>query len=430
MASTIRLSRTVEWESTLWGSRPRWTSEPSFTDIEHTTRQYLNLPTDAPFNVTFFAEGGFNKLYSIEVPEHEYLIRVALPVDPGKKTISEVATLKFVREQCGIDLVPQVVAYDADAVSPNNFLGFEWMIMEKLPGGVLESKWQDMEWEAKQVLVKTIVGFLAKLYDHPFLGIGNVYPGECSPDKDTTERLVIGPIVSMVFFWDKHYDQDVPRGPFKSSYGWLAARLTFILNDAAETLRTSDDEDDIEEAEESQKLAERLIRLLPSLFTQDVEAPERTIIHHDDISFHNVLVDDSGQLTGLVDWECVSALPLWKACQFPSFLIGPSRKERPDQTSYAVEEDGQPNELYFEHLREWEKTQLRALFIEEMERVRPEWVNEHHAADSKRKADLEFAIQYCDDELSRRKVKKWVDYMESGEKEQSEYLSLQTMLFG
>jgi hypothetical protein len=38
----------------------------------------------------------------------------------------------------------------------------------------------------------------------------------------------MGRIVSMTFFWDKRYDLNVPRGPFRSSYDWLNAGRSFI----------------------------------------------------------------------------------------------------------------------------------------------------------------------------------------------------------
>ncbi|KAI0045349.1 kinase-like protein [Auriscalpium vulgare] len=425
---TDDVSNAFEWVSHIWGSQPRWTVEPSIALIEQLARQHLHLPAQAPCTITFFAEGGFNKLYDIKAPARNCLIRVALPVEPRRKTLSEVATIEFVRQRC-TELVPRVLAYDACTDAQVNSLGFEWMIMEKLPGTVLEERWNEISWEAKEQLVKTLVGIIGRLHDHPLSGIGNIYPpqeGALTP----APTPAVDRIVAMAFFWDKHSDQDVPRGPFHSSHDWLAARLAFVLNDAAETLRTSEDEDDREEAVETQEAAQRLARLLPRLFPlhADGDEPERTIIHHDDLSFHNLLVDDAGRLTGIVDWECVSALPLWKACQLPSFLVGRARAERPDAELYAVDEDG-TRELYDEQLREWELTQLRVVFLEEMERVRPVWVREHRSAGQR--ADFELALTHCDGELTRRRVCRWIDRVEEigDELDMSQYVSLRDELF-
>jgi hypothetical protein len=103
---------------------------------------------------------------------------------------------------------------------------------------------------------------------------------------------------------------------FRSSHQWLAARLSFALDDSAGVLGSSEDEDNIEETEKSKALPEWLICLLPTLLPH-VDTPEPTVISHDDLSFHNILVDDEGKITGIVAWLWVSVLPLWKACQVP-----------------------------------------------------------------------------------------------------------------
>ncbi|KZV69820.1 kinase-like protein [Peniophora sp. CONT] len=391
---------------------PIWPSEPSLTHLESITRHYLNIPTDAPCIIEPFAEGGFNKIYSVSTPSHPhaqpYLIRVALPVEPRLKTLSEAATIDFVRAHA-TELVPRVLAYSADAES--SALEYEWMIMGKSPGDVLKEHWDAMDWDAKVELVKTIVGVLAKLHANPLRGIGNVYP-DCSSSTPSPGR-----IVSMMFFWDNHYEQDVSRGPFRSSHDWLHSCLNFTLNDAAKILARpaveadSDDEEEREEARLTQALAERLVRLLPRVFPQ-TDAAESTAIHHDDLSFHNLLVNDSGKLTGIVDWECVSALPLWRVCTMPSFLNGRTRTERPDVRTYGRDEDGEITEFYAEHLLEWEQTQLRAAFLEEMKRVQPEWVRTYRDKTSVLKNDFFDAMLECDSEICRGRVRRWVEQVE------------------
>ena len=58
------------------------------------------------------------------------VMRVALPVDPHRKTASEVATLQFVREQTDIPIL-KVIAHDA---SNENALGFEWLLLHLVHG--------------------------------------------------------------------------------------------------------------------------------------------------------------------------------------------------------------------------------------------------------------------------------------------------------
>ena len=84
-------------------------------------------------------------------------------------------------------------------------------------------------------------------------------------------------------------------------------------------------------------------------------------------------------------------------------------------------------------IQEWEQTQLRAVFLDEMARVQPEWVEVHRAGVLRN--DFYAAVMYCDDELCRRRVRQWVDEVErmTDEELQScaqgeEYVSLNAML--
>ncbi|VDB91476.1 unnamed protein product [Peniophora sp. CBMAI 1063] len=404
--------RDVQWPKDTFGTaQPAWSSEPDLSLLERIARQHLPESEDI-YAISLFAQGGFNKIYAVDTPGKgkTYLIRVALPVEPRLKTLSEVATIEYVRAHA-CAAVPRILAYEADAEASG--LGYEWMLLEKIDGDVLEARWRDMEWDAKVELVKSVAGVLGKFYDRPLSGIGNIYPD--APDP--------GRIVSMQFFWDEHYEQDVPRGPFSSSHDWLRSCLQFVLNDTAAILARpvveddSDDEGEREEALETRSLAERLVQLLPRIFppSSPDDEPERTIIHHDDISFHNLLVSPTGELTGIIDWECVSAFPLWRACTFPSFLESRARVECPDVEKYGKDEDDEsrPNELYYEHLREWECTRLRGVFLDELESVQPQWIRMHREKASALKNDFYWAMRQCDEEFSRRKIGEWLDMVEA-----------------
>jgi len=131
------------------------------------------------------------------------------------------------------------------------------------------------------------------------------------------------------------------------------------------------------------------------------------MLFHDDLSKHNILVDDSGALAGVVDWECVSALPLWKACYYPSFLEGPRRDNNPDRARYQREGDGQPVDLYWEHLMDFELTALRHVFLDEMARLEPRWVEIFDSSSLRR--DLDTAVQNCDNEFLARHINAWID---------------------
>ncbi|KAK9238086.1 hypothetical protein V1525DRAFT_123829 [Lipomyces kononenkoae] len=136
------------------------------------------------------------------------------------------------------------------------------------------------------------------------------------------------------------------------------------------------------------------------------------MIYHDDMSRYNILVNQDGVLTAVVDWECVSALPLWIACQFPAILQGKPLDKEPIKSKYQHDENGKVVELYWEHLDNYELTQLRHLFLEEMQKLQPAWVEIFKS--SQRQRDFDLAVTNCDDSFLIRRIRNWLNDMDSG----------------
>lgn len=417
----------LEWVEGTFGLEPSWTKEPDMNVIANTTRKHLGLSEDAPVHVTFHAQGAFNKLYKVSTTETTCLMRVSLPVDPRYKTESEVATIEYVRQKASMP-VPNIIAFDS---SNENELGFEWIMMEMMPGVTLRKGWRKMSWDTKEEIIRRLVQYQARLFDHRFQKIGNIF---CQHDQSLqgtgkshafTGSFMLGRMVSLIFFWNDHLNHDVSQGPFASSHDWLKARLQIVLTDQKQILSESCDEDEIEDAEFAQSVARKLIDILPTVFLPNLSASEPSILFHDDLSMQNILVDELGQLTAVIDWECVSAVPLWRACQLPQLLEGRVRDEKPEKEAYAPDsdeedeedDDGLDNEgitdLYWEHLLEYEQTQLRKLFVQEMEKAQPMWVA--IMKDNTLKADFEMAVHSCDNGWRFKIVKRWVDALVAGD---------------
>ena len=86
----------------------------------------------------------------------------------------------------------------------------------------------------------------------------------------------------------------------------------------------------MEDATRTLQIIDNLKSLLPLVFPTNNDDPEPSLVFHHDLSKHNILVDGNGELTGFLDWECVSALPLWKTCSYPLFLDEKPRRSEPD----------------------------------------------------------------------------------------------------
>lgn len=408
----------LEWVEETFGLEPRWTKEPDLNVIASIARTHLGSSEDASPEVTFYAQGAFNKLYRISTASAIRLMRVSLPVDPHYKTESEVATIEFVRQKTSFP-VPQIIAFDSNN---ENELGFEWILMEMMPGVTLRKGWRKMSWDAKEEIVKRLVESQARLFEHRFHKIGNIFR---AADRTSPASFAIDRMVSLIFFWGDHLTHNVPRGPFTSSHDWLKARLQFVLTDQQRILDTTCDEDELEDAEFALDLAKRLLEIFPTIFLPNVSASEPTMLFHDDLSMQNIMIDENGQLTAVIDWECVSALPLWRACQIPQLLEGRTRDEKPNKETYGPDtdeedeqdDDGLDNEgltdIYWEHLLEYEQTQLRKLFVEEMEKAQPDWVA--IMRENSLKADFEKAVHNCDNGWQFKIIKRWVDALMLGD---------------
>ncbi|KAF2864361.1 hypothetical protein K470DRAFT_267219 [Piedraia hortae CBS 480.64] len=108
----------LKWVEQLADPRPEWTVELDINTIKYEAEKAVG-PENT--QVSFYAQGGFNRLFEIVAGNKTYLMRVSLPVDPYWKTSSEVATLSWVEKNTTMP-VPHVVAYNSNRKTA---IGFE-----------------------------------------------------------------------------------------------------------------------------------------------------------------------------------------------------------------------------------------------------------------------------------------------------------------
>lgn len=407
-------------------------------------------------------------------------MRVSLPVDPHHKTRGEVATLQWVRQNTDIP-VPEVICFDA---SNQNDIGFEYIIMEKMPGTTLYLRWRKLSMAQKTALVERLAEFQVQLLDastrNNLRGIGTL---ELNPEEGETPEfrlpaLTPGRIVDHNFFFADHVDYDVPRGPFRSSHDWLATFLDIDIRDHSAVLGETDedetddeteqgdaddevtedeehnhervelektdedaktddeelgdsegeDNDEDEDEDEDEEItqaryglhyARQFLELLPKVFPSIQREPERTFLRHNDLNLSNILVDDQGNITAVLDWECVSCQPLWISTQFPKLLEGKPREDEPQRgeygpylTEFAEYDDADldfegVDTLFWEHLMHYEQTQLRKVYMARMKQLRPDW--DRDVEDSALKVDFYQAACAVYGWISLRIAEKWLE---------------------
>lgn len=411
---------------------PIWTREPSTTAIKKLCRQLLWLPSHAPCSITFYAEGAFNKLYLVQTDEanQSWMMRVSLPVCPFYKTQSEVVTMKWVRKHTDIP-IPHILSWEENN---DNEIGFEWIVMQKMPGVTAYSRWRRLTMAQKVALTERIAELQSQLFRQKA-------PGDCLRGIGTLHRvrgpskLEPGQMVTSHFFIGDHIKYDVPRGPFRSSHDWLKSYLDIISRDGEKTRDAAMDEDEKEDADAMLAVARRLLSLLPKIFPSIQNPAERTALYHHDLGLANILIDEEGKLTAIIDWECVSAMPMWMTTRVPKFLRGKMREEEPKRDTYADETppaspkssskgeiaepdpDDLDNEgkdsLYWIHLMEYDQTQLQKVYHDKMRSLLPAW--DFQVEESKLQCHFYDAMVRCSTGFHLKAILQWMDKIEAGE---------------
>ncbi|KAI3330305.1 phosphotransferase enzyme family-domain-containing protein [Ustulina deusta] len=406
----------LAWVKDGLGLYPTWRFEPTIESIVATLK--IAISFNQEYDVLFLHEGTFSKLYDVSFGNQAFVMRVSLPVHPHAKTEAEVATLDWVRQHTHLP-VPRVTAYDS---SRNNPLGFEWILMTKIEGKPLSERWWSVTPGSKERVVKEIAAFSASTFGQPFRGgIGGIYKAV----SDAGSRaFVVG---------ERAGDGRRTRGPFGETCDWMKGRLRLASSDLESRLADVVEEDGKETLQRMLDITGRIERLMPKFipsFTspqasctseKEVEldnaekTPVSTMLCHDGLSLDNILVNDDGILAGVVDWQCISCLPLHDSCQFPAFLQHANdRFAEPVGKYYLAHEDDGPHPAYFRDRKRYEMTRLRRLYIEEMMDRAPGFVDVWRNETSANLRDYEAAVQNCDNEFAIGPVEEWVEAMEHG----------------
>jgi aminoglycoside phosphotransferase (APT) family kinase protein len=364
----------LEWTYEIFDVIPSWTVEPDMAVAKAIAVRHLPVTTSSYYEIRSFSAGAFNKLFLLHPlgdasgTLESFLMRISLPVDPYFKTASEVATLQFLRKNTSIP-VPRVIAFDSSA---DNELGFEWILMTKLPGVALNSLWESPElvWESRAQLTRMLAGYLKLLTSFKFPLMGNLYPSKRPeferiawlkhlssetrfvPLPDEPE-FAIGPVTTIPFFYGDRLGLRNGRGAFETSSSYLTSLLHLHISATtnrkiAASANDECDEDDISEFE-------------------DAISAETFSLFHDDISTNNILIDPTThRITGIVDWECVSLQPSWEVVRVPQLLEGPEVDDGSPIPDVAPPPEEGADEFHTELRERHEQMLLRRIFYDEM----------------------------------------------------------------
>lgn len=351
---------------------PYCIQDPDIHRIQDTARPYVKsiAPKADTITVDLLARGSFNHAYNITAENvatgfrQEYIFRTSLPVWPYYKVESDVATTEFVRHATSIP-VPTIYAFDSN---PNNKLGFEWMLMEKVQGTPLYNVWDTMEFDAKQALTRKIASWMAELSRFKFSKIGSIFMRY----RQLQMEFYIGPTIHERLFEHDRIWHKIDRGPFQSVQALYDAILELAerhYNDPRHTarhtledsmtresdaheelsipdvtrdthqLRADTEEAILAQADAEDQANERLYgvskhtlsflpedlrnyrTLLPQLCALLPASDSLvTMLTHPDLSQPNIFVDEAGVPVALIDWERTQLEPIGLIDVIPRFL--------------------------------------------------------------------------------------------------------------
>jgi aminoglycoside phosphotransferase (APT) family kinase protein len=301
--------------------------------------------------------GGYNLIHVIEFEDGiKYVIRVPAvgwgarwTENASNAFRSQVLTMRAIKDKTSMP-IPEV--YDFDTTQ-SNLIGAPYMVMSFIPGGTVLSKWFEKDGsttleERRRNILASVAKAMSQLQTFTFEKTGSLRFGD---DLDN-EKIEIG----RCYDWDegsfgvgkmgkKLNVQDF--GPFESSKKYLQYQLEHLSNG----------EDCSALGLGAKKITSMMISLLPLLKHRDGD--ETSVISLPDFDSQNIMVDDEGDVTGILDWDLVQTVPRFLGyCRYPEWI---TRDWDPIRYEYLqhnnCERENCPEEL--KNYRKWYEIEMK-----------------------------------------------------------------------
>lgn len=276
--------------------------ETSITQLAVNVRSRIFDARTSNARVLRRVAGSYNLVHIVQLDELKLVIRVpatgwgdGLTDDAARALESQVTTLRLLASETAIP-VPRVLAFDA---SCNNEIGAPYLCMSFVPGSPVIKAWfdpacQSLEKRRLRTLA-TLARCVARLSKFRFQRIG-------SPQLAEDGSLTVGPC----YHWHENDDgtvRVVKSGPFDSTPAYLREHM------AGKNQRSP----------WGIAAYEVVDAVLPHLPPDNVA--EQFVLAIPDFDAQNVMVDDEGDVTGIIDWDLVQTAPPYAGyTSYPSFI--------------------------------------------------------------------------------------------------------------
>ncbi|KAK8181322.1 kinase-like domain-containing protein [Phyllosticta citribraziliensis] len=250
-------------------------------------------------------QGAWNRAFLVRISSEKFILRVpSLGVrgvwnrHKALQLRSSALSMRWIRNNTRIP-VPEVLAYD---ITHKNEIGHPFTLMRHVSGTQICDVWDDddgsdAEFEAKRLrILDSVAETAAQLQTISF-----THSGMLHFDDESATRPRVG--LTYHLCEDGTDDgYDLPEDP----------DALVLLKGQHEILRL-------------------LVDCLPFARAQEGQAVQETfVLAHPDFDWQNIMVDDEGNVTGVIDWDCTravsrflgyAALPLWLGKGYVACLV-------------------------------------------------------------------------------------------------------------
>lgn len=229
--------------------------------------------------------------------------------------------------------VPASFVVDYSATLDNQFC-FPYIVMKELPGKSACELWYDEHCEIpspeieqkRENMLRSLAGYMTELNKLRFDQIGmpmfNPYAEDFENYDDIEdERLP----VNKYYVWpfcDTY--RSIKRGPFPSTQAFIRNAIDNCddLGDFEVPQQPISDKDNTMTEEKVQTLGtSKFFDIITTHPIFHSATSDTFALRHSDVDLQNILIDDTGNVTGILDWDCSLAMPRCIAhASVPAFL--------------------------------------------------------------------------------------------------------------
>ncbi|KAL2061554.1 hypothetical protein VTL71DRAFT_6931 [Oculimacula yallundae] len=328
----------------LWGERAQLADRYVKFDMPKLCRLAASAIGSAScVEVVKISEGQFNKVFLLTMDDRREAIAKLPNPNAGRPhftTASEVATMNFLRNVLHLP-VPRIYTWNSRLL--DNPVGCEYIIMEKQSGVMLYNVWDNMKGSQKAEILKQVVEIEKAFTSTRFTKYGSLYYKHDLPQSDSTTPLYvngngnavhsaefeIGPTNHRSFFDFGKGALDIDHGPWSTIEEYVAAIAFREIACVEKGLKYPRMPEGLfyGPRQHQPSASTKLSALTDYLKVAPYVLPEKEVTHasvlwHGDLHTQNIFVDPENptRILGIIDWQSVSASPLFMQVTRPAFL--------------------------------------------------------------------------------------------------------------